>query len=417
MTMGEISAAQGGAVPAHVPASLVRHYDFRNDPAFVTDPWNWMDRLNDGPPIFWSPELGGYWVVARGPMIEEVFARGDLFSVRSLAIPKQPRAPVLIPNSLEPPEHGKYRKILSQQMFSPRALGVMADECRQLVKDLLAGFQRDGECEFVSTFATLVPISMFLRMMGVDPGRRAEFQPFVDKVFRGKTAAEVQSGFVEAASFLSLWLEDELKDPAAAVGKGHMLGAMINAEIDGRGLTRDEMLSMSMMLFLGGLDTVASQTTHVFHFLATNPVHRDSLARDPALIPKAIEEMLRRFGISHIGREVAKDIEFHGVKMKAGDSIVASTPIAGIDRRVFPDPLTVDFGRFSGKPTHWAFGAGPHICPGAHLARVELRIMLEEALPALPNFRLKPGAKIDYLPGATLMVKELPLVWDVPAAN
>jgi cytochrome P450 len=179
-------------------------------------------------------------------------------------------------------------------------------------------------------------------------------------------------------------------------------------------LTFDEMLSISMMLFLGGLDTVASQTTHVFHFLATHPAHRDALSADPALIPKAIEEMLRRFGISHIGRELAGDIEFHGVAMKAGDSIVASTPISGLDRRIFPDPLTVDFGRFSGKPTHWAFGAGPHICPGAHLARVELRIMLEEILPALPNFRLKPGASLEYLPGATLTVKALPLVWDMP---
>jgi cytochrome P450 len=403
------------AVPSHVPADLVRHYDFRQDPALRTDPWDWMDRLNEGPDIFWSPDLGGYWVVARGPMIEEVFARSDLFSVKSLAIPKQPDAPVLIPNNLEPPEHGKYRKILSQQMFSPRALGVMGDECRQLVRGLIDGFRDAGQCEFVSAFATLVPVDMFLRMMGVEADRRDDFLPFVTKVFRGQSAAEILSGFTEAGAYLAGWLERELKNPAAASKKGHMLGAMIAAEVDGRGLTFDEMLSMSMMLFLGGLDTVASQTTHAFHFLATHPEHRASLVRDPALIPKAIEEMLRRFGISHIGREVARDIEFHGVAMKAGDSIVASTPIAGIDRRAFPDPLTVDFGRFSGKPSHWAFGAGPHICPGAHLARVELRIMLEEVLPALPNFRMKPGAPLEYLPGATLTVKELPLIWDLPA--
>jgi cytochrome P450 len=284
------------------------------------------------------------------------------------------------------------------------------------VRGLIDGFRDKGACEFVSAFATLVPVDMFLRMMGVTADRRDEFLPFVTKVFRGASAAEILSGFTDAGAYLAGWLQAELKDPEAAARKGHMLGAMLSAEVDGRPLTFDEMLSMSMMLFLGGLDTVASQTTHVFHFLATHPEHQASLRTAPALIPKAIEEMLRRFGISHIGREVAKDIEFHGVAMKAGDSIVASTPISGIDRGSFPDPLTVDFGRFSGKPTHWAFGAGPHICPGAHLARVELKIMLEEVLPALPSFRLKPGTELEYLPGATLTVKELPLVWDLPGA-
>ena len=77
-----------GFVPPHVPAALVRHYDFRHDPEFRSDPWGWMEALNDGPDIFWSPDLGGYWVVTRGPLIEEVFARGDLFSVKSLAIPR-----------------------------------------------------------------------------------------------------------------------------------------------------------------------------------------------------------------------------------------------------------------------------------------------------------------------------------------
>ncbi|HLG89770.1 MAG TPA: cytochrome P450 [Alphaproteobacteria bacterium] len=408
-----MSEAHSRAIPAHVPASLVRHYDFRHDAALRADPWGAIEALNDGPDIFWSPDLGGYWVVTRGSYIEEVFSRGDLFSVKSLAIPKQPNAPILIPNNLEPPEHGKYRKILSQNMFSPRALGTMGDECRQLVGNLLDSFRANGECEFVSAFATLVPVDMFLRMMGVEADRRDEFLPFVQKVFRGESAAEIQSGFEDAGAFLASWLDEQLTDPESAATRGHMLAAMLNGEVDGRPLTRDEMLSMAMMLFLGGLDTVASQTTHVFQFLATHPRHRDVLRENPASITKAVEEMLRRFGISHIGRVVARDLEFHGVTMKAGDSIVASTAISGLDRRAFPDPLAVDFGRFAGKPQHWAFGAGPHICPGAHLARLELKIMLEETLPALPNLRLKPGTTLEYLPGATLTVKELPLIWDL----
>lgn len=399
------------SAPAHVPPERVIPYDFRHDGQLRDEPWRRLATLAEAPDIFWSPDLGGYWVVTRKSHIEEVFSRGDLFSTRSLAIPKQPDAPVLIPNNLEGSEHAKYRRILTHGMFSPRALAAMEEVCRALVRELVVNLAHQGGCECVSEFASLVPVDMFLLMMGVDPGRRAEFLPFVEKVFRGGSPEEIQQGFEEAGAFLERWLGDQLSDPAAA-GRGHMLGALLEAQVDDRPLTRGEMLSIAMMLFLGGLDTVASQATHVFHFLATHPEHRQQLLRQPDLIPTAIEEMLRRFGISHIGRVVARDLEFHGVEMKAGDAIVASTPLSGIDPKEFAQPLTVDFHRFEGKPRHCAFGAGPHLCPGAYLARLELRIMLEEALPAWPNLRPAPGARPTYLPGATLTLATLPLNWD-----
>lgn len=403
---------QAGAIPAHVPDRLVAGFDFRNDPAYRADPWGRMRDLAALPDIFWSPDLGGYWVVTRGELIEKVFADHERFSVRSLSVPPVEHPPFLIPNSLEPPEHGKYRRIFSQRMFSPRALGSMEADARAMTRALLAGFEKRGQCEFVSEFARVLPIDMFLKMMGVDPARRDDFLPWVQAVFRGETAEEIGGGFVASAGFLADWLDRELSD-RTGTKSGHMLRAMLGSEVEGRPLTRDEMLSMSMMLFLGGLDTVTSQSTHVFHFLATQPVHCRSLVANPSLIPKAIEEMLRRFGISHIGRVVAKDQEFHGVAMKEGDPIIASTALAGIDASAFSDPLAVKFDRFAGKPHHWAFGAGPHLCPGAHLARVQLKVMCEELLPRLPNLRLQEGAEISYLGGATLMLKELPLAWDV----
>jgi cytochrome P450 len=403
-------------VPAHVPPHLVAGFDFRNDPAYRADPWGRMQALDRQPDIFWSPDLGGFWVVTRGELIEEVFSRHEMFSVKSLSVPKVEHPPYLIPNSLDPPDHGKYRKIFSQKMFSPRALGSMEQDTRATARRLLTGFERRGTCEFVSEFARVLPIETFLSMMGVDPARRDDFLPWVQAVFRGESAEEIGGGFVSSAGFLAAWLDAELADRGGPKS-GHMLRAMLDSEVDGRPLTRDEMLSMSMMLFLGGLDTVTSQSTHVFHYLATHPEQTAALVANPSLIPKAIEELLRRFGISHIGRVVAKDIVFHGVAMKEGDPIIASTALAGIDGTAFTDPLSVDFGRFAGKPDHWAFGAGPHLCPGAHLARVQLKVMCEELLPRLPHLRLRPGTQISYLGGATLMLKELPLEWDPISAN
>lgn len=113
---------EGSEIPIHVPAERVVRFDFRNDPAVLSDPWFVMDALNDAPDIFWSPDLGGYWVIARNELVDEFPQRHDLFSMKKLSVPPVPGAPPLIPNSLDPPEHGPYRRIFMQKMFSPRIL-------------------------------------------------------------------------------------------------------------------------------------------------------------------------------------------------------------------------------------------------------------------------------------------------------
>jgi cytochrome P450 len=170
------------------------------------------------------------------------------------------------------------------------------------------------------------------------------------------------------------------------------------------------MVSIWMMLFLGGLDTVTAQMTHVMRFLAENPGHRQRLIDEPALIRTAIEEMLRRFGIANIGRVVRADCDYHGVAMKAGDMVLCSAPIAGLDPSAFDDPASVDFGR-ANIDNHCAFGAGIHLCPGAYLARLELRIMLEELLPRLPGLHVPRDAVVEASSGGTLSLTTLPLSW------
>ena len=397
-------------VPAHVPPELVMRFDFRNDEALRQDPWAYIASMNDRPDIFFSPDLGGYWVVTRGEMIEEVFSRHDLFTATSLAIPKVEQKP-LIPNSFDPPEHTKYRRIFSQNLFSPRALSSLEDDSRALTLELFEGFE-PGRCEFVHDFAYRLPIDVFLRLMGVDPSHAGDFLSWIRDIFRGRDAAETARGFMAADAFISRWLSEQLANPAA--NTGGMFQALIASKVDGRPLTVEELQSMTMMLFAGGLDTITSQITHIMRFLADNPEHRVFLLENPDEIPVALEEMLRRFGISHIGRMAARDLDYHGVHMKAGDPVVASTPMSGLDARAFPEPLKVDFGRGGARRVkHWGFGAGPHLCPGAYMARTQIRIMLEELLPRMPDLKVQPGVEIENLPGSTFMLKALPLQWTV----
>lgn len=401
-------------IPAHVPPERVVHFDFRHDPRFRTDPWALINSMNEQPDIFFSPELGGYWVVTRADLMAEVMRRYDLFSNTCVAIPKIPQAPVLIPNNLDPPVHGKYRRILTQQMFSPRALKALERDSRRMTLDLVAAVAAAGECEFVEAFARPLPVGSFLKMMGLPPDRRGQFVSWVQGVFRGATTDEQAAGFSAVQQFLSAWLDQQIANPDAALGS-HMLGTMLNAEIDGRRLTKEEMLSVAMMLFLGGLDTVTTVMTHGMEFLARNPAHAQLLIDDRSLIPDAVEEILRRFGVANIGRIAACDFTFHGVHFKEGDLVLYSTPMAGLDQRAFAEPESVDFRRHNVKE-HLAFGTGPHTCPGSHLARLEIRVMIEEVLPRLRNLRVRPGSEIEYVSGGTLAIKALPLMWDVATA-
>ena len=398
-------------IPDHVPPELVVRFDFRNDPEIRRDPWRYIASLSEHGDIVFSPDLGGYWVVTRAELIDEVFSRHDLFTATSLAIPKLDNPIVLIPNHLDPPQHTGYRKALANNLFSPRALATLESDTRAFARALFEGFE-PGRCEFVHDFAYKLPIDIFLKLMGADLTLRDECLAWIKLIFRGRTADETGRGFMAAHQWVTSWLTDQLEAPER--NHGAMFNALMRCRVEGRRLTFEEMHSVTMMLFLGGLDTVTSQMTHIMRFLAESPDHRAHLLARPDDVPFALEEMLRRFGISFIGRAVTADITYRGVIMKKGDAICAGTPIAGLDPRAFPDPLAVDFGRGAGRRVkHLGFGSGPHLCIGAFLARTQLTVMIEELLPRMPGLCIGAGAPIENMAGATMMLKRLPLEWRV----
>lgn len=397
-------------IPDHVPPELVVRFNFREDDELRRDPWGYLATLDDRPDIFFSPDLGGYWVVTRTDLIDDVFSRHDLFTATSLAIPKIDSPLRLIPNHYDPPQHTAYRKMMANNLFSPRALSTLMEDSRVFARALFDAFE-PGQCEFVHDFAYRLPIDIFLTLMGADLALRDECLACVRGVFRGRNEQETTAGFAATHAFVTRWLTEQLADPSR--NQGSMFRAMIRSKVQGRALTFEELHSITMMVFFGGLDTVTSQMTHIMRFLAESPEHRHYLLDHPDAVPAALEEMLRRFGISFIGRAAAKDFEYHGVRFKAGDPVCAGTPIAGLDPRAFPDPLKVDFNRGKGRRVkHLGFGSGPHLCIGAFLARTQLTVMIEELLPRMPGLRVAPGAVIENSPGATMMLMALPLEWD-----
>ena len=174
----------------------------------------------------------------------------------------------------------------------------------------------------------------------------------------------------------------------------------------------DELLSIGFLLFVAGLDTVANALTFAFNFLARHPEIQDRLRTQPESIPNFIEEAMRRFAVTNGIRLIRNDIEFAGVKLRAGDMMVAPMTLAGMDDRRNPEPEKFDIDRK--RRQHMSFSTGPHLCLGHFLARAEMRIFIVEFLRRIPRFRLAEGFQPKWRAGAVMALENLPIVWDVP---
>ena len=190
----------------------------------------------------------------------------------------------------------------------------------------------------------------------------------------------------------------------------HLVSAIVHGQINGEPLTDEEKIGMVWFLWLGGLDTVAATISQMFRRMTLQPEIQQQLRSHPELIQSGVEEFLRTQPILSSARHLKKDLEWHGVTLKAGDTIQCLNPSGNFDPSRFQDPRRFDPTRKVNR--HFTFIAGVHLCLGAPLARRELRIVLEEWFKRIPTFRVKPGADTTVFPGL-LSIRNLPLVWDV----
>ena len=194
--------------------------------------------------------------------------------------------------------------------------------------------------------------------------------------------------------------------------RGDLLTMVTQSKIGDRPLNDDEREGMCVLLFLAGLDTVKSALSFIFTRLAQSPQHYQRLVDDPARIETAMEELMRLSGVSQPERGVTHDFEYRGVPFKKGDRVVFVTPLYGMDDHVTDNPYELDFDR--PMPKHWIFGAGTHRCLGSHLARLEIRVLLEEWTKTFPAMGIENNQAIEAEGGGLVWTpKALPLVWRV----
>jgi len=398
------------SVPEHIDRHHVFDLDIYEDEGLLADLHARYARIQDeAPPIFWTPHNGGHWVAARFDVIEEIVRTPELFSCEIMQIPPVENAPSFIPLNLDPPESIPYRQILMPK-FAPRSINAMVADMESLATDLVDSVTGKGECEFLGDIASRYPVGIFMKLMGLPMEKFDDFRKVVTSFFanQGKPIVVELSAQIEAELA-------QVIEARRAERRDDLISHLLDSDIKGRPLSQEELMSMSFLLFIAGLDTVTNGLTFGFHFLARRPDLQERLRNEPEKMGDAVEEVLRLFGVVNNPRIVAKDCEKFGVKFRKGEMLLNLLPMAGHDDTKNPDPETFDLDRE--KRQHLTFSTGPHLCIGHFLARAEMKALFAEWFSRVPEFRVADGFTPQYRAGTVMSLERLDLVWDAGKAG
>jgi cytochrome P450 len=409
--MSDASAADTAAPDRDLGGCPVVHFDHS-----ATKPmyqyFTELDELRERGRVLWNTFGPGFWVVTRYEDVREAFQNPEVFTSDAIN-PLEPDPTYhFIPTMVNPPDHVRYRQVLNP-WFSPGAVQRAMPMAREIAAKDVEAIAPTGECDFVADFALRYPTEVFLSIIGLPVSDAVTFLPWVEDFFIGYGNGDI--GLIERSTVsIQGYFDGLLKDRRANPQdpKTDFLSHLVTARVfDDRLLTHEELLDMCFVLVLAGLDTTRGQLGYLFHHLATHPELRHQLIEDPSLVPAAVEECLRVFPIiTGDGRKLSRDHEFHGCPMKQGDMAWLSVMAANRDPRVFDAPDEFNLGR-SGS-THFGFAAGPHRCLGAHLARQELIVAVDEWHKRIPDYRVATDEPL-LERGNQLTAITLPLTWGV----
>jgi len=346
-------------------------------------------------PVIWHEMPGdvGFWAVTR---YQDVFAvsldQKTFSSARGGVILRswkegeyEPQKGMLV--NLDPPEHTRYRRLVSLT-FSAKVIRKLEQHVRAITAEILDKVARDGECDFVSAISAELPLRVIVELMGVPSEDRHKVLDWSNKMI-GFDDPEYQTDQMTAAMAAAelFMYSNALAEERQRSPREDVISLLLQSEIEGQKLSITEFNSFFLLLAVAGNETTRNLVSGGMLALMQHPDERARLLADPALMPTAVEEMLRWVTpVNQFRRTATRDVELGGTQIREGDKVVVFYPSANRDESVFPDPQRFDVGRTPNE--HLAFGIGPHFCLGANLARLEIRVMFEELLRRLPDMAL-----------------------------
>ena len=396
--------------PDHVPEDRVLDFDvYQQPPAGKSPQEMWFDmQASAAHPVMWTPHNGGHWIAMEPDLSEVILSEWETFSTKVVMVPREPMGETYakyLPLPLDPPSHGDFRKILNENLGA-KPIARMKPDVRELTVELIESFRHKGKCNFTTEFAEQLPVRIFMRVVDLPEGDLPRLKYLADQFTRPDgsiTHPEVERQFSD-------YIGPIIRSRRGQEGND-LLTEMINGNVFGRPITDEEAENMCIQVLIAGLDTVVNLLGFIFSYLATDHDLRRQLANDPTLHDDAIVEFLRRFPLVSNAREVRREVEFGGVTLKPRDMIMGSTILVAMSEKSNPEALKYQLNR---PMRHfYLFGKGIHVCPGAPLARLELKIILEEWLARIPEFRLAEGETLAYLSGIVSAVCPFELEWQV----
>ncbi len=379
---------------------------------FASSPHAAYQALRDRCPVLRSQGGLGGVTISRYEDVLWALRHPEYFSSESTVAIGQQRP--LIPLMVDPPAHVKYRKLLDP-VFSRKRMLALEPEVRRLAGDLADRFKGGDGCDFHAEFAEPLPSTVFLRLLGLPLERLPEFVEIKDGIIRPSADDMAGAQAIREASGRRIYaLFEEALDARVADPQQDLLSWMLDEEVEGERLTREQILDICYLLLIAGLDTVTASLDTFAAYLAQHPDRRRMAVERPEIIDGVIEELLRtETPVMMVPRVVKQTVEIGGVTLEPGESVVLLLAAADTDERAFPDAGVVDFERRPNR--HVAFGGGPHRCLGSHLARMELRAALDEFHRRVPVYSLPQGTELSYSAGIR-QVEPLPLLFREPGA-
>jgi cytochrome P450 len=374
------------------------------------NPFPRYEAMRHSEPVFQDQETG-VWHVFRYDDVQRVLSEHATFSSR-IGGDNPSETGQLFAASLintDPPRHRQLRSLVSQA-FTPRSVEALGPRISELTDELLDPVAGAGAADLIDQLAYPLPVIVIAELMGIPAADRDRFKQWSDVIVSQTRPGADETGHMaahrEMAEYFTGMIEQRRRQPG-----NDLISALLAAEIDGQKLSVIELLGFCALLLVAGNETTTNLIGNAVLCFTEAPGTAERLIAEPALLPQAIEEVLRyRSPVQSMYRISAVDTTLRGLPIPAGSPIVAWIGSANRDGEQFPHPEVFDVGRSPNR--HLAFGQGIHFCLGAPLARLEARIALQSLLSRLPGLAVDPEAQLERMESTIVYgVKQLPVSW------